>query len=36
MGFVRREVWLVVFWQTTALVVVALLIGLPLGVLRAE
>jgi ABC-type antimicrobial peptide transport system permease subunit len=33
MGFVRRQVWLSVFWQTATLVSIALLIGIPLGAL---
>jgi ABC-type lipoprotein release transport system permease subunit len=33
MGFVRRQVWLSVFWQTTTLVAIALAIGIPLGAL---
>jgi hypothetical protein len=33
MGFVRRQVWFSVFWQTATLVALALLIGLPLGAL---
>ena len=33
LGFVRRQVWLVVFWQTATLVSIALLVGLPLGAL---
>jgi hypothetical protein len=33
MGFVRRQVWLSVFWQTTTLVVIALVIGIPVGAL---
>jgi ABC-type antimicrobial peptide transport system permease subunit len=33
MGFVRRQVWLSVFWQTATLVGLALLIGIPLGAL---
>jgi hypothetical protein len=33
MGFVRRQVWLSVFWQTATLVAVALVVGLPLGAL---
>jgi ABC-type lipoprotein release transport system permease subunit len=33
MGFVRRQVGATVVWQTTTLVVVGMLIGLPLGVL---
>jgi hypothetical protein len=32
-GFVRRQVWLSVFWQTATLVTLALLIGIPLGAL---
>jgi hypothetical protein len=33
MGFVRRQVWFSVFWQTATLVALALVIGLPLGAL---
>jgi ABC-type antimicrobial peptide transport system permease subunit len=33
MGFVRRQVWLSVLWQTVTLVAVALVIGIPLGAL---
>jgi putative ABC transport system permease protein len=33
MGFVRRQVWLAVFWQTATLVSIALLVGVPLGAL---
>jgi ABC-type lipoprotein release transport system permease subunit len=33
MGFVRRQVWLSVFWQTAILVSIALLVGIPLGAL---
>jgi hypothetical protein len=33
MGFVRRQVWLSVFWQTATLVSIALVIGIPLGAL---
>jgi hypothetical protein len=33
MGFVRRQVWLSVFWQTATLVTLALVIGIPLGAL---
>jgi ABC-type lipoprotein release transport system permease subunit len=33
MGFVRRQVWLSVFWQTATLVALALAIGIPLGAL---
>jgi ABC-type antimicrobial peptide transport system permease subunit len=33
MGFVRRQVWLSVFWQTATLVSFALVIGIPLGAL---
>jgi hypothetical protein len=33
LGFVRRQVWLSVFWQTATLVAVALVIGIPLGAL---
>jgi ABC-type lipoprotein release transport system permease subunit len=33
MGFVRRQVWLSVFWQTATLVSLALVIGIPLGAL---
>jgi len=33
MGFVRRQVWLSVYWQTATLVSLALLIGIPLGAL---
>jgi hypothetical protein len=33
MGFVRRQVWSSVFWQTTTLVVIALAIGIPFGAL---
>jgi hypothetical protein len=33
MGFVRRQVWLSVFWQTATLVTIALVIGIPLGAL---
>lgn len=33
LGFVRRQVWFTLFWETTTLVTVALLIGLPLGAL---
>jgi FtsX-like permease family protein len=33
MGFVRRQVWLSVFWQTATLVSIALLVGIPLGAL---
>jgi hypothetical protein len=30
---VQRQVWLAVFWQTTTLVSIALLVGVPLGAL---
>jgi ABC-type lipoprotein release transport system permease subunit len=33
LGFVRRQVWLTLLWETTTLVSLALLIGLPLGAL---
>jgi hypothetical protein len=33
MGFVRRQVWLSVFWQTATLVAIALVVGIPLGAL---
>jgi hypothetical protein len=33
MGFVRRQVWLSVFWQTTTLMGISLLIGIPMGAL---
>ena len=33
LGFVRRQVWGTVLWETTTLVLVALAIGLPLGAL---
>jgi putative ABC transport system permease protein len=33
MGFVRRQVWSSVFWQTTTLVVISLAIGIPIGAL---
>jgi ABC-type lipoprotein release transport system permease subunit len=33
MGFVRRQVWLSVFWQTATLVALALVVGIPLGAL---
>jgi predicted lysophospholipase L1 biosynthesis ABC-type transport system permease subunit len=33
MGFVRRQVWLSVFWQTATLVALALAVGVPLGAL---
>jgi ABC-type lipoprotein release transport system permease subunit len=33
LGFVRRQVWLSLFWGTTALVAIGLLVGLPLGAL---
>jgi ABC-type antimicrobial peptide transport system permease subunit len=33
MGFVRRQVWLAVFWQTATLVAIALVVGIPLGAL---
>jgi ABC-type lipoprotein release transport system permease subunit len=33
MGFVRRQVWLSVFWQTTTLVAIALVVGIPFGAL---
>jgi ABC-type antimicrobial peptide transport system permease subunit len=33
LGFVRRQVWGTVLWETTTLVVIALAIGLPLGAL---
>jgi hypothetical protein len=33
LGFVRRQVWLSLFWETSALVAIGLLIGLPLGAL---
>jgi ABC-type antimicrobial peptide transport system permease subunit len=33
MGFVRRQVWLSVFWQTTTLVAIALVVGIPIGAL---
>jgi hypothetical protein len=33
LGFVRRQVWLTLFWETTTLVTLALFIGLPLGAL---
>jgi len=33
MGFVWRQVWLSVFWQTATLVAIALVVGIPLGAL---
>jgi putative ABC transport system permease protein len=33
MGFVRRQIWSSVFWQTATLVALALAIGIPLGAL---
>ncbi len=33
LGFVRRQVWLTLAWETTTLVSLALVIGLPLGAL---
>ena len=33
LGFVRRQVWFTLMWETTTLVSLALLIGLPLGAL---
>ncbi len=36
MGFVRRQVWLSVFWQTTTLVAIALAIGIPFGALMGR
>jgi hypothetical protein len=33
MGFVRRQVWFSVFWQTATLVAIALAVGIPLGAL---
>jgi hypothetical protein len=36
MGFVRRQVWLSVFWQTATLVAIALAIGIPLGALMGR
>jgi ABC-type lipoprotein release transport system permease subunit len=33
LGFVRRQVWGTLLWETTTLVVIALAIGLPLGAL---
>jgi ABC-type antimicrobial peptide transport system permease subunit len=33
LGFVRHQVWFTLFWETTTLVTLALLIGLPLGAL---
>ena len=33
LGFVRRQVWFTLIWETTTLVSLALLIGLPLGAL---
>jgi ABC-type lipoprotein release transport system permease subunit len=33
LGFVRRQVWFTIAWETTTLVSVALVIGLPLGAL---
>jgi hypothetical protein len=32
LGFVRRQVWATLAWQATTLAVIALLVGLPLGV----
>jgi predicted lysophospholipase L1 biosynthesis ABC-type transport system permease subunit len=32
LGFVRRQVWATLAWQATTMAVVALLVGLPLGV----
>lgn len=32
LGFVRRQVWSVVAWQATTLVVVALAVGIPVGI----
>ncbi len=36
MGFVRRQVWLSVFWQTATLVSIALIVGIPLGALMGR
>jgi putative ABC transport system permease protein len=33
MGFVRRQIWAAIFWQATTLVLVALVVGVPLGAL---
>ena len=33
LGFVRRQVWLSLFWETSTLVAIGLAIGLPLGAL---
>jgi ABC-type antimicrobial peptide transport system permease subunit len=33
LGFVSRQVWFTLFWETTTLVALALVIGLPLGAL---
>ena len=32
MGFVRRQVTITVAWQATAMVAIALLVGMPIGV----
>jgi ABC-type lipoprotein release transport system permease subunit len=32
LGFVRRQIWAILAWQATTLAVIALLLGLPLGV----
>ncbi|MEP6660273.1 MAG: ABC transporter permease [Acidimicrobiales bacterium] len=35
-GFVRRQVWATVAWQATALAVIAVVIGIPLGVVLGK